>query len=235
MTAAAEPFVSDAHATAQAMRALAALCKRGHPLTRENTITYNGSRKTFRQCRTCAYAAKRRYDLRHPRPPRPRKPRVRKDTIDRIFAHCIEDGECIVWDGKSRSANGYGVAMCEDGRTTLAHRAVWEAIYCPVPPGYDVCHSCDNRLCVLPAHLWMGTREDNMRDAAEKGRTARARIGRTPTNRALSDDDVAFVRALSDTGLVTQRWLARRFGVSAFTIESILLRRYEYFPRGASA
>jgi hypothetical protein len=59
-----------------------------------------------------------------------------------------------------------------DGRCILAHRASYLLHKGPIPPGMDVCHSCDTPLCVNPDHLFVGTRKRNMEDAKSKGRMA---------------------------------------------------------------
>ncbi len=40
----------------------------------------------------------------------------------------------------------------------------------PIPDGFWVLHHCDNRRCIRPAHLYLGTNADNMRDCAARGR-----------------------------------------------------------------
>lgn len=77
--------------------------------------------------------------------------------------------ECWEWTG-NRSVSGYGVY-----RKRLAHRRSWEAAFGPIPAGLDVLHACDNRLCVRPSHLMVGTRHANTVDAARKGRLAKSR------------------------------------------------------------
>lgn len=75
--------------------------------------------------------------------------------------------ECWVWQG-NRNNQGYG--MLHVGKPTYAHRFSYEMANGPIPPGMFILHSCDNRPCVNPAHLRVGTSLDNMRDMIAKGR-----------------------------------------------------------------
>lgn len=83
---------------------------------------------------------------------------------------------CWEWIGgrDDRNRQGYGKFSLR-GRLTGAHRVAFELCYGAIPEGLQVLHHCDNRPCVRPEHLFLGTPKDNTDDMWAKGR------GVTPT------------------------------------------------------
>ena len=85
--------------------------------------------------------------------------------------------ECWVWTGSTSA--GYG-SFNVNGPMVGAHRFAWEWANGPIPAGLRVLHHCDNPLCVRPAHLFVGTQLENMRDMSAKNRAGNQRKTHCP-------------------------------------------------------
>ena len=145
-------------------------------------------------------------------------------TLDDLLASCVPEGDCLVWT-RGTTSIGYG-SIRRNNKHVLAHRLAWElANGRPVPEGLYVLHSCHNPPCCNPDHLRVGTQADNMRDAAEAGRTSPPPVRRGADNPAarLADDDVREIRRLHAGGMPLAR-IAPKYGVSGAAISKIVRR-----------
>lgn len=91
--------------------------------------------------------------------------------------------ECWPWLAM-RDRHGYGhmkIGSYSDGsrRRVIASRLSYEINIAPIPDGLSVCHKCDNPSCVNPSHLFLGTAQDNLLDASQKGRLRQPDPNRT--------------------------------------------------------
>ena len=126
-------------------------------------------RKTSNPC--CSRSCRASLD-RFSRPAMPpREQRPEPATFERRFwSKVMQSTNCWLWIGHRNRFNGYGYMRTNEGKHVLAHRASWALSHGDIPAGFSVLHKCDNRLCVRPDHLFLGTQSDNVRDMVEKGR-----------------------------------------------------------------
>ena len=128
-----------------------------------------------------------------------------KDS-DRFNAKTEPCGECIRWTGRIQP-NGYGQFRL-NGKTQYAHRAAYTLFNGEIPEGCVVMHSCDNRWCVNPRHLTLGTQADNLIDMTRKGRHSKI---------VIPNDRIEGIRNDTRSSYV----IAREWGVNPSTIQKI--------------
>lgn len=131
---------------------------------------------------------------------------------------------CWNWNG-SMFLHGYGSAKYR-GAQEAAHRLSYKTFIDAIPDGMFVCHSCDNKACVNPEHLWIGTAADNSRDMVEKGRSVVPRsvfkTGVRAVGAMYSDEHVRSLKIFNrDNPEVTARELGDIFGMKRATVSKI--------------
>jgi hypothetical protein len=137
---------------------------------------------------------------------------------------------CWNWTA-ALNQNGYGVwgGNRKIGlKSGIAHRAAWVLTYGPIPDGMFICHHCDNPPCCNPAHLFLGTPQDNMDDMDRKGRRVSvSRPADLNPNAKLTWDDVREIRRLYRRGVrgCGSKVLAERFGTTHQSVLAIVNNR----------
>jgi hypothetical protein len=145
-----------------------------------------------------------------------RKPTT-EERIHRFWLRVDVRGpdDCWIWK-RGRTAAGYGQFGIAQ-RKGYAHRFSWIIANGPIPAGMHILHRCDNPPCVNPAHLLLGTHDENMKDAARKGRV---HPGELHGMAKLTDAAVREIRGSTEYLYV----LAQRYGVSISSVARVRRR-----------
>lgn len=127
----------------------------------------------------------------------------------------VKNSGCHEWQSTVKK-DGYGQFWFK-GKPSKAHRVSFELNKGDIPKGMLVLHKCDNRVCVNPDHLYVGTHKDNTRDMHKRNRW----VGNTK----LSANDVKKIRLLWSQRKFTQTKLAEMFNVNQPAIWKIITYR----------
>lgn len=142
-------------------------------------------------------------------------------------AHRPELGSCWLWTAAIGKAGGYG-STTASGKTYFSHRRAWAFARGPVPRDLYVLHHCDNRRCVNPEHLFLGTHADNMEDMVRKNRARTGNPSKLTTEAAT--EILRRVKAGEQ-----QRGLAAEFGVGESTVWRIAHGKRQFAILGVAA
>jgi hypothetical protein len=138
----------------------------------------------------------------------------RKENYTKRFEkRVIKKDGCWEWKGCMHHS-GYLPFKTMDRKNDFAHRASWRIYRGEIPEDRIVCHSCDNKRCTNPDHLFLGTYKENTANMYAKGR---GNIGEKNHKSMLEENQVRDIKNLLKTG-VTMTRIAKDYGVSSGTI-----------------
>ncbi len=139
-----------------------------------------------------------------------------------------DDNQCWYWKA-SCYTSGYG-QFNRNGKLDGAHRIAWMYPDYVIPDGLFICHSCDNKLCCNPKHLFLGTQQDNVDDCKNKNRNYKPK-GELQMFHKLTDKQVIEIRNRYKRGVIKQSELASEFNVAPNTISFVVNRKtWKHLP-----
>lgn len=148
---------------------------------------------------------------------------VDEDDAARFWRHVQKSDGCWIWMG-TKNRNGYGMFGVH-GEQFPAHRVAFTIVNGLIPDGRIVMHRCDVRDCVNPIHLLLGTQQDNVRDAAKKGRGTGMSSRQLTAERLRRQDAFAYLDYLQEyVALLSKK---AEIGVVPFKFEEWRKKRYE--------
>ena len=137
-----------------------------------------------------------------------------------LYVDRLGPNDCWEWTG-ALGPNGYGRVSTKNNPDMIASRVSYELTKGEIPKGRVVMHSCDNRKCVNPAHLSVGTYLENTHDMIGKGRAVHNPMQGVKHPRSkLTESDVLTIRSSNESNGV----LSKRYGVAKSTIDHVRLR-----------
>lgn len=165
-----------------------------------------------------------------------------RDPVERFWSkvnkdgptpsHCPELGPCWEWTGGALNGGGYGSCRVF-GKKDMAHRHAYRLANGELPSGMWVLHRCDNRRCCNPAHLFLGTSQDNNDDMWAKGRGASGdNHGLRKHPESVHRGSAHYATALNEEDIVAIRWrvamgephaaVAKDYGASVMCVGKIV-------------
>lgn len=151
-----------------------------------------------------------------------------RSLSDRFHEKVRRSNDCWEWVGAIHHS-GYGAIKAEGGRSSpmiAAHRVAWLLCFGEIPVDMSVLHKCDNRSCVRPDHLFLGTQQDNVDDCISKGRNRCGRLcGEDNGCAKLKEIQVLEIRREYREKRKMPTELSRLFGVSRQTVKDIISYR----------
>lgn len=149
---------------------------------------------------------------------------MKQEYINRFLRRIKKTESCWLWMNKdgTDSPDTYGAFWTGSDDRHLAHRLSYEIHKGPIPEGKLIMHSCDNRRCVNPEHLFIGTIKENILDAVSKGRHSH---GEREPNSKLTDSAVRYIRKVYRfrDPVFNLKNLAKRFRVDESLISRVVL------------
>lgn len=149
---------------------------------------------------------------------------------ERFWSKVDTSGDCWIWTASRDTRGRYGQFMITDDgvhRRHAAHRVAWLLTHGDFPPpGKVVCHRCDNPPCCNPAHLFVGTQADNLRDMWSKGRGhdgSQIARGEARYNAVLTADLVRKIRQERADGSPVKE-IAQRYGLDRGHVRGVIRR-----------
>lgn len=141
-----------------------------------------------------------------------------KTVEERFWPKVMRKDAVSCWEWSGGYRGDYGMFWL-NGQNRGSHCVAYALTHGEIPEGMVVRHECDNRACCNPAHLVLGTPQDNSNDMVERGRVRR---GEAVKNAKLTED---MVRDIKDAE-GSQRAIAKAFGVSQGTVWQIKQGNY---------